>query len=103
MVSNTLNDKTGHYRLVVHSTLTGVDMSLVETENGIVTYSKQFKKLSNNELIDKLKTIRSIHMSGHEYDDFDPVAIEIDELIEDIPKMRSEIRESVDGPLSELI
>ena len=95
VLSNSLNENTGHWRMVVNSSLTHCKISLVEMEDGITTYRECPKKLSNEKLIDKLNKIKRMHMVGHEMDSFDSVTIEIEDLIEEISEKRTNKSTSV--------
>lgn len=95
VLSNSLNENTGHWRMVINSSLTHCKTSLVETEDGIVMYRDCPKKLSNEKLIEKLNKIKRMHMVGHEMDSFDSVSFEIDDLIELISEKRTNTTKSV--------
>jgi hypothetical protein len=96
--SHGITEGTGHDRMVVYSTLTKCELSLVETEDGILSYKKCPKKLTEKELIQKLKWIREKHLRITNRENFqwgDVVCDDIDKLIEEIPKMWSDHSESV--------
>ncbi len=89
VLSNSLNENTGHWRMVVNSSLTHCKISLVEDKDGITFYRNCPKKLSNEVLIDKLNKIKRMHMVGREMDSFDSVTMEIEDLIEEISEKRT--------------
>jgi hypothetical protein len=89
VLSNSLNEDTGHWRMVVNSSLTHCKITLVEDKDGITFYRHCPKKLSNEVLIDKLNKIKRMNKVGHEYDIFDSVSDEIDDLIELISEKRT--------------
>jgi hypothetical protein len=81
--SSQLNENTGHWRMVVHSTETKCDISLIETEDSITTYTNCPKKITDEKIIDRLENIKERHLDKHDgLNIFDPIADEIDELIE---------------------
>lgn len=95
LLSSSINDQTGHWRMVINSSLTHCKITLVEDKDGITTYRDCPKKLSNEELIWKLERIKRMHMVGHELDSFDSVVTEIEELVEQISEKRSNKHSSV--------
>jgi argininosuccinate synthase len=94
VLSNSLNENTGHWRMVINSSLTHCKITLVEDKDGITTYRDCPKKLSNEKLIDKLNKIKRMHMVGKN-DSFDSVTIEIENLIEEISEKRSNNNSSI--------
>jgi hypothetical protein len=92
--SSGINESTGHARMVVYSTLTKCELSLIETESGILTYKKCPKKLTQEVLIKKLQEIKDKHLRITTRKT-DLVCDMIDELVIDIPKMWSNETENI--------
>jgi hypothetical protein len=58
-------------------------MSLIETEDGITTYTHCPKKITDEKIIDRLENIKERHLDKYDgLNIFDPIADEIDDLIE---------------------
>jgi hypothetical protein len=103
--SHGVTEGTGHDRMVVYSTLTKCDVSLVETKDGILSFKHCPKKLTTVKLVEQLKQIRKKHLritNREQLQYGDIVCDDIDKLIEDIPKMWSDTSETVslDGVVS---
>ena len=77
------NERTGHWRMTVYSTTTKCSISLIETEDGITTYRECPKKITDEKIIDRLENIKERHLDKYDgLNIFDPIADEIDDLIE---------------------
>lgn len=82
--SSQLNEHTGHWRMVVNSTTTKCTMSLIETEDGITTYTHCPKKITDKQIISRLEDILEAHVNitGRTCDSWDGVRIRVEELVE---------------------
>jgi hypothetical protein len=82
--SSQLNENTGHWRMTVYSTTTKCSMSLIETEDGITTYTHCPKKITDKQIIGRLEDILQAHIdiTGRTCDSWDSVRIRVEELVE---------------------
>ncbi|DAC71677.1 MAG TPA: hypothetical protein DSN98_09190 [Thermoplasmata archaeon] len=82
--SSQLNEGTGNWRMTVYSTTTKCKISLIETEDGIITYKECPKKITDKQIISGLEDILQAHIdiTGRTCDSWDAVRIRVEELVE---------------------
>lgn len=100
--SSQLIEQTGHWRMSIYSTETKCSLSLIETEDGIITYKKCPKKITDKEIIERLENILDAHITitGRTCDSWDGVRIRVEELVDLIQdRPHQDAEETVEFPV----
>lgn len=82
--SSQIVEQTGHWRMSIYSTTTKCRISLIETEDGITTYKECPKKITDAQIIERIKDIAETHtrILGTDCDSWDTVYLKVEDLIE---------------------
>jgi hypothetical protein len=76
------NERTNHWRMVVRSSITKCTLSLIETKDGIVTYTHCPKKITDAQIIERLEQIVYTHKMIAKCNTFDSLTLKVDDLVE---------------------